>query len=350
MMQLNDTVISNKGQHLSLSERIEIQTMKHLGYSNRRIAQHLGRSHATINNEIKRGTASQVKRVNKKQVYTQSYFAETGQAIYDTNRKASRKPYKLYKVKDFLEFATKKIKEDRWSPDTVVGYARVQTLFDRDTSVCTNTLYRYIDEGILDITNMDLLLKLRRNTRKKRVRANKRVLGVSIDNRPKTIDNRLEFGHWEIDTVIGTKDKEDPVLLTLIERQTRYEIIFKIDGKTEHAVRDAMSRIATIPNAHQVFKTITADNGAEFSSLEECMKGLSDVYFTHPYSSWERGTNENHNGIIRRFIPKGCLISEIGDHVIHSINQWMNHLPRKIHNYRTPSEMLNQQLSTLTTT
>ena len=134
-MQLNDTVLRNKGQHLTLSERIEIQSMNRQGFSNRHIARCLGCSHSTINNEIKRGTTQQVKLVNRKKHYTQSYFAQTGQAIYEKNREASRKPYKLYQVEKFLEFATHKIKEERWTPDAVVGYAQVNGLFEKHERV-----------------------------------------------------------------------------------------------------------------------------------------------------------------------------------------------------------------------
>ena len=134
----------------------------------------------------------------------------------------------------------------------------------------------------MDLMNMDLLLKLRRNTRKRRVRDHKRVLGTSIDQRPECVNERVEFGHWEVDTVIGSKRKEEPVLLTLVERVTRYTIILKIEGKTEAAVYGAMSQLACLPNASQLFKTMTADNGSEFAGLEACMKGISEVYFAHP--------------------------------------------------------------------
>ena len=130
-----------------------------------------------------------------------------------------------------LEFATHKIKEERWSPDAVVGYAQVNGLFEKHERVCTKSLYRTIDEGLMDLMNMDLLLKLRRNTRKRRVRDHKRVLGTSIDQRPALVNERSDFGHWEVDTVIGLKRKEEPVLLTLVERVTRYTIILKIEGK-----------------------------------------------------------------------------------------------------------------------
>lgn len=349
MMQLNNTGIPRKGQHLTLKERIEIQTMKRQGASNRLIAKKLGRSHATINNEIKRGTTSQVQLVNHKKVYTELYFAETGQANYDKHRKDSVKPFKLSRLDAFLTFAAEKIKQDNWSPDAVVGYVRANALFSKEEHLCTRSLYRYIDEGlVIDVSNMDLLLKLRRNTRKQRTRANKRILGKSIEERPDDVNQRVEFGHWEIDTVIGSKNKEEPVLLTLTERLTRYEIIIKIGGKNDKAVYQAMSELADLPKAAKLFKTITADNGSEFTSLDACMKEISDVYFTHPYSSWERGTNEHHNGIIRRFIPKGSLLSKIGDRTLLRVSRWMNNLPRKILNYQTPVQRFNHYYEQIT--
>ena len=102
--------------------------------------------------------------------------------------------------------------------------------------------------------------------------------------------------------------------------------------------------------AEQLFKTMTDDNGSEFAGLEACMKGVSEVYFAHPYSSWERGTNEKHNGILRRFIPKGSLLSNTTSSTIPRINQWINNLPRKIHNYLTPSELFSQYISEPITT
>lgn len=158
------------------------------------------------------------------------------------------------------------------------------------------------------------------------------------------------FGHWEVGTVIGSKRKEDPVLLTLVERMTHYTLILKIKGKTETTVLQAMAQLASIPHASLFFKTITADNGLAFSGLEKCIQEISDVYFTHPYSSCERESNEKHNDIIRRFIPKGLLLSNISTKTLRSINTWLNALPRKIFNYLTPSDILSQNLPVLTAT
>ena len=340
-MHLNDTTSPLKGQHLTLRERIEIQTWKRLDKSNRFIARELGRSHSTINDEVKRGTASQKKILNGKALFLEAYYAETGQLVYERNRDASKPRYKLLKVERFIQYAKHKIQVDKWSPDVIVGRAIELGLYGAYERVCAKTLYRYIDEGLMSLTNMDLWLKLQRNTKPKRDRERKRILGQSIDDRPQEINDRLTFGHWEIDTVVGKKNKGEPVALTLTERLTRYQITIKISSKNELAVKETMERLSKDnPNFPKLFKSITADNGSEFASLSEALQGLSDIYFAHPYSSWERGTNEKHNGILRRFIPKGKSLKDYSDDQIKQITHWMNHLPRKVLNYQTPTEAI----------
>lgn len=351
MMQLNDTTSLRPRQHLILTERIEIQTLQRMGHSNRSIARTLGRSHATINNEMKRGTVDQVKKVNGKVIQQKLYFAETGQTVYDKHREFCRPHYKLVWVQPFLEYAEQKILVEKWSPDIVVGYAKRMDLFSDHERVCTRTLYRYIDENLMGITNIDLLLKLRRRTKNKAVRKRKRILGQSIDQRPQEINDRLSFGHWEIDTVIGKKTKEEPVLLTLTERLSRFQIIVKIDGKTEEAVTHTIKSMS-LNNQYfkSLFQSITSDNGSEFAGLTEAIEGISEVYFTHPYSSWERGTNENHNGMIRRFIPKGLSLISVTPKSIKRIASWMNDLPRKKLDYRTPTEVFYDYFRQIQTT
>lgn len=339
-MHLYDIPQAKKGQHLKLAERIEIQTLHRQGYSNRSIARLIKRSHATINNEIKRGIARQVKIVSGKYVYKDYYFAQTGQAIYMKNRSACGRKFKLIKAQAFISYAEKKILKEKWSPDVIVGHARQNKLYPIDEMVCTGSLYNYIDSGLLKVKNIDLLLKVRRKTKKERTRQNKRNLGKSIEERPEVIGERTEFGHWEIDTVLGKKSKTEPVLLTLTERVTRYQMIIKIGSKNEEDVNKAITSLFDqTENAKQLFKSFTADNGSEFSGLSNVVDKLSDVYFAHPYSSWERGTNENHNGIIRRFLPKGKAISLIYDDTIDRMSNWMNNLPRKILNYQTPTDL-----------
>lgn len=133
-------------------------------------------------------------------------------------------------------------------------------------------------------------------------------MGRSIDERDSNVDERNEFGHWEIDTVIGSKSKSDNVVLTLVERITRKYIALKITGKTSFAVKEGIAYLKEYDGTKfsQMFKTITSDNGSEFAELSQIENDTSTkIYLAHPYSSWERGSNERHNGLLRRFIRKG---------------------------------------------
>ena len=266
-MQHYDTTIIQKGQHLHFTERYFIEKRIALGDSNREIARLLDRPHSTINNEIKRGTIRQTKFVNGKQIYFEQYDAYAAQGFYYCNRERSVKGYKLARVSKFIEYAVKKIRHDKWSPDAVVGYALVQGLYTKEEVVSAKTIYNYIDLKIIDLTNFDLLRKLSFKQRKQKPNANVLVLGKSIESRPEYINDRREFGHWEIDTVIGIKDKNEPVLLTLTERQTRFELIIKIGGKTEADVSVALKPLMNTQLSKELFKSITSDNGLEFSSL-----------------------------------------------------------------------------------
>ena len=242
------------------------------------------------------------------------------------------------------------MKKHSWSVDACFGNALQAGHFKRKEVVCTKTLYNYIDLGLLEVKNVDLPMKLRRNTKPRRVQTNKRKLGTSIEERPEAILTREEFGHWEIDTVIGTKDKNDSVLLTLAERQTRHYMVRKIASKTAGAVQKELLNLKEYfgDKFNRVFKSITSDNGLEFAELHKIEEQLNvKVYFTHPYASYERGTNERHNGLLRRFIPKGDAINNYNRDEIAFIEDWCNTLPRKILGYRTPEELFEKQLDSI---
>lgn len=212
--------------------------------------------------------------------------------------------------------------------------------------VCTKTLYNYVDLGLLPIKNIDLPEKLRRNTKTKKVRENKKNLGRSIDERPESVDFRTEFGHWEIDTVIGKQDEGEPCVLTLTERMTRMCIWVKAKSHTSEAIIEAVREVMSYfsEQKDQIFKTITGDNGSEFAGLSLIEDGKLKVYFTHPYSSCEKGTNECHNRMLRRFIPKGKSISDYTADEICFFADCINGLPRKILGYATPEELFDRQL------
>lgn len=335
-----------KNKHLKFAQRVIIQTRIKDGYSAYRIAKELGCAANTVRNEIRRGSVEQI--IQGKKVVV--YFADAGQNQYQQHRKHCLPRFKRLLCNDFIKYVCKKMQTDQWSVDACFGEALLHHLFKRSEMVCTKTLYTYIDLGLMTVKNMDLPLKLRRNTKKARVRKNKRNLGRSIEERPVSVNSREEFGHWEIDTVIGVKTKDDEVLLTLAERQTRCFFVLKIASKTASAVMQAMTTLQEEYGSQfvNVFKTITSDNGSEFADLS-LLEAVTQtkIYFTHPYTSCERGTNERHNGLIRRFIPKGNRMDGYSSDEIGFIEDWCNCLPRKILGYHTPEELFNQQLDVI---
>lgn len=189
--------------------------------------------------------------------------------------------------------------------------------------------------------------KLKRNTKIHRVRKNKKKLGRSIEQRPQEVNKRNVFGHWECDLVLGHKTKDDEVLLTMSERMSREFLIIKIPDKTAASVMNAFKSLRKQYSEHwnDIFKAITTDNGSEFadlSQLEDISKTL--VYYAHPYTSCDKGTVERHNGLIRRFIPKGDYIHNYSLQQIINVETWCNSLPRKILAYHTPDEIFEREL------
>ena len=339
----NDTPKSRKNKHLNSYERGQIQLLHSDGMSAYAIAKRLGRASNTIRNELKRGTVSQIKGNKTVKVY----FPDVGQRVYESNRKNCGAKFKLLECEAFISYATDLFYEQNHSLDAICGAASKHNKFLKSEMVCTKTLYNYVDSGLLQINNIDLPLKLKRSSKGKRIRAHKKRFGTSIKERPTIIDDRSEFGHWEIDTVIGKKDKEDSVLLTITERMTRKELIYKIPGKRVESVQAVISNLINQAGDYfsKIFKSFTCDNGSEFAEMSS-IEQITDtkVYFAHPYSSWERGTNERHNGLIRRFIPKGKSINSFSIESIAKVQNWCNTLPRKVLDYLTPDESFEDQL------
>ena len=346
--------ISKKGSHLSYKEMCKIEAWSKDKLSNREIARRLNRAPQTINNAIKAGSVTQVreqKRNEKAYRYTNIvYLADVHFLSYEKNRaNCGRKP-KWLDCEDFLNWVDKKILEDKWSPDACVGYAKRKNLYSNSEIPSTKSLYHWIDSGIMKARNIDLLEKLSRkpNNNEPKSRRNKRILGESIEKRPKEVDIREEFGHWEIDTVLGLKKASDPVLLTLVERKTRFEWMLKIAAKTEEAVDKALSGIFANDSSlkKKIFKSFTADNGSEFAGLSGLIESLK-VYFCHPYASHERGSSENQHKLIRRFIPKGTPIEKVSDNKIKRIIQWINDYPRRILGYDTAYNVFMKEVRQL---
>ncbi len=342
MAQVKHTTIPRKFNHLTLDQRGMIAAYNDSGLSTRQIGQKLGCNHSTISRELRRGCVLQR---NSDLTERHEYYPDVGQRVYNENRLHCGTRYKLAKVSAFVDHAERMLRDKKWSPDVIVGEYRTNPKTAGLPTVCTKTLYNYIDQGLMKTKNIDLLLKVGRKVRKKVNRTNKRILGESIESRPEEIAARKTFGHWEIDTVIGRKT-EGQSLLTLLERKTRAFLIRPLEEHTAEGVGKALATLRSDFGASfsQVFKTITADNGSEFYELTEQLSSYgSKAYFCHPYSSWEKGANEKHNSLIRRFLPKGTSFADLTPETITRIENWCNNLPRKILGYLTPSQVFQAE-------
>lgn len=333
-------------RHLRLEDRLQIEALYNNGMSVKDIASYLNVHISTIYREIKRGLYNNLDRNTL--LYRLRYSADLSQKDYDYKSTSKGSQLKLENDYAFIRFCEACILRLHWSPDAIIGFIKSRKLGFK-CKVCTRTLYNYIDMGLfLNVTNKDLISKpYRKRTVYRKIRHSKKSLNnKSIDSRPFPYTFRDDFGHWEMDTVIG-KQIERPCLLVLTERKTRYEIILKLQSKSQLEVRKALNRLErTIKGFKDVFKTITVDNGSEFleSSLIErsCIHNgnRTTVYYCHPYCSSERGSNENANKLIRRFIPKSTSIDKYSDKEIYVIQTWMNNLPRRILDYKTASELV----------
>ena len=301
-------------KYLTLKERQLIELWTSEGKSNRYIAKLLGKSHQTINNEIKRGMVLQQLRSG---LYKRVYRAEYAQRKYIQNRKKSVRHIRLDKE------TYKRIKyylKRHYSPEMIVNKGYVD--------IPVSTIYYWTHQGYLG-SQRDCLIYPQKTKRKRPVRSEKfKSFGRSIDERPDYINERSEIGHFEIDTVILTREKNQ-CLLTMTDRKSRYEIIRLIKDKTSKSVNEALSSLIK----EYEIKSITADNGTEFARLSDVIS-KDNIYYAHPYCSQERGSNENHNRLIRRHLPKGCKNTTSAE--VARIQLWINKYPKRMFNYLTP--------------
>ena len=332
-MSTNYSTTNQSYKHLSEAERGEIEAYLSVGLKPAEIARRLGRNRSTITREINRGSITQVKKVNGQKVYYQHYYADAAHNRYRHAREASYY-LKLDSVSDdFLRAFTEAMREKPrvHSVDTFVHTYRLQHV---DAVVpSTKTLYNYIHQGLLEIKVIDLPRAVRIRKKFTKRPSTKKHLGKSIEERPEEINNRSRFGDWEIDSVLGGKTIGEPSILTLVERQTRYAVTKKlVEKKAEYVNQAVLECMKLYP-----IESITADNGNEFSSLSK-IEGL-DVYFAHAYSSYERGTNENFNGLLREFIPKGCSLKELNQNLLEDYTKAINERPRRIHGYQSAKKL-----------
>lgn len=339
-----------KYKQMTWNDRVKMETLLNAGHNRAYVAKFLHFSRATITREYKRGIYIHT---NSDLTECEKYSAEVAQRNHEYMQTSKGRPLKVGNDMEFVEFVEKTIIKDGCSPAVALALARIKGF---KTDISSNTLYRYIDKGLfLELTNKKLPVKSKRKKHPKKVRVQKRAsAGESIENRNKDVLSRNDFGHWEMDTVRGKQGVSKSCLLVLTERKTRNEIIRKMpDGKARSVVAELDKLEKRLGGLFQkLFKTITVDNGVEFADYSGMKRSLlhpdtdrTKVYYCHPYSSYERGSNENANKLIRRHIPKGKNTDRYSHQQIRYIQDWINNYPRKILGWRCSKELFRDEVS-----
>lgn len=343
-----------KYHQINYEERRIIERLLKNNTPKKQIARLLNRSITTIRKEIKRGSVEQreaIKTTKKDPniplfLTKQVYFADVGQRDYKANRANCGCKCKIFQCRDFVKYVENLVQTNKWSLDAAKGFAEENDLFSN--MVTTQTLYNWVDLGLMNIRNIDLPRKVMLRHHKKNVHKGKRQLGRSIDERPIEINDRIEFGHWEGDGIVGKNHKGH--WISMVERKTRMGFLFNVHDKSSERIVEVIDKLeyAFGDLFSTVFKSITFDNGTEFADYESMEKNSRTViYYAHPYTSCERGTNENWNGIVRRFAPKGSDFDTFSDDDLRRITNVINDLPRKMFDYKTPKEMFIVELEKL---
>ena len=220
-------------------------------------------------------------------------------------------------------------------------------------TICTATFYNYVnDDKIEGFSKSELPMYGKRKNKNEEKKGKTDPKGISIEQRPFEPNDRSEFGHWEGDTIVGsTKIKNSGAVLTLVERKTRFQMVVKLKDRKAKTVRKAFNKLKNLYpdyNFKDIFKSITFDNGSEFSMWASISKYLGiTIYFAHPYSSWERGSNENCNKLLRIFLPKSCNINSYSEEYVMQANDLINMKIRKILGYKSSLDLFNDEIAKL---
>ena len=310
-----------KYYQLAIEQRYQIYAFRKAGMSLKEIANELGRDKSTISRELSRNKG------------LRGYRPDQANKFAKARKKKARKNKKMTLYARFI--IAQKIRQE-WSPEQISGHFKRHSILD----ISHQSIYTFIKKNH---KNGGVLYKhLRRATKKRRKRygsmdARGQIKNrVMIDARPRIVDEKSRIGDWEVDTMIGSHHKG--VILTLVERRSKYMVACPLNDKSETVVTNAVIGLLK-PLQKRVF-TITGDNGKEFAGHEKIAKNLkANFYFAHPYSSWERGLNENSNGLLRQYYPKKTDLRNVDQASFCPVLEKINNRPRKTLDYATPKEV-----------
>ena len=307
---------------LTSEDRCKIETLFNAGLKAIQIAKQMGRHKSTITRELDRNSVDGVYKHKDALALSQKRRSCGGRT------KLTADNWTYVRVLLYM----------KWSPEQISGWLKTNPGIG--FYVSDEWIYDYVRKNRAE--GGDLYAQLRRggrlyNNSKHRPYRGKIKDRVSIEKRPEIVDKRIRIGDWEVDSVIGKLNKSS--LVTLVERMSRYTVMMRVNSKESQIVAQAI--ITRAKELRLPLHTITGDNGTEFANHKKIANELGiDFYFTHPYSSWEKGTNENTNGLIRQYFPKGTDFNAISDDAIKLVENELNNRPRKYLNYKRPIEIL----------
>lgn len=313
-------------KQLTQRERCQIQALKSSGQTQLSISIYLSVAPSTISRELSRNNGNG------------GYDCEEAQKKCDERRaKGENRPIKM--TPELMTVIEDKLTQEQWSPAQISGWLKRT----QGTEISHESIYKHIWED--KKAGGQLYLHLRRKSKKYMKRVNGkttrgRIIGrVDISERPAIIETRSRLGDWEGDTVVGLGHRS--ALVTLVDRKSRYTKIVKVEHNTAELVTNAI--IGTLDPVKALALSITFDNGKEFSYHQRIAASLElETFFATPYHSWERGTNENTNGLIRQYFPKKTDFSDVTDEEVARVEALLNTRPRKILGFRTPEEVFRE--------
>jgi len=317
-----------KYKQLTYKERYQIYALIKEGFNYTQIANNIGYSKSTISREIKRNSCNK-----------NSYHPDTASVETFVRHKNKTKFVKIDKKCE--KYIRKYLKQD-WTPEQIAGRLKVQKI----VNITHESIYQYIYKNKANGGRLYLhLARKMKKYQKRDAKYNSRGLianRVPISKRPKIVDKKLRIGDWEVDTIIGKYHQG--AIVTIVDRKSKFTLMKLLP--TKEAIGVSNTIIELLYPIKQFTHTITSDNGKEFTLHENISKSLNtDFYFCDPYSSWQRGLNENTNGLIRRYIPKRSEFINITHKEIMMIQNSLNHRPRKALEYKTPFEVFMNEVS-----
>ena len=312
--------------HFSIEERICIKHLLSNGVSIRQIARELGRSPSSVSREIKRNSTVPNQ-------YGDSYRVQFATKSY--RNRISKAHHIVRFSKKIIKTIEERIKES-WSPEQIAGF------YKNKGFPCFKTIYKWIHEGIIIGGDMSLLRRKGKGgwyeTRGKFSK------GKSIRKRDINVYKRLDYGHWELDTVVSGKGKAKACFITIVERKTRFYKAIKSPNRHADVVAALIIQyLKRYPN--ELIKTITTDNGSEFADWRKIEQELNcEVYFCDSFCAWQKGTNENTNGLLREFFPKGKSLNQYSQKYLDEKVSLINNRPRKCNGWKSSSLMMKEAI------